>query len=42
MGMVGAINPPTTGNTFDNFQAAASALGTNEPPVSDSVFLTCE
>jgi len=30
MGMVFAINPPSTGNTFSNFQSAASALGSNE------------
>jgi len=32
--MVGSINPPTTGNTHDNFVAAAKAIGSNE--VADS------
>ncbi|KAL5511433.1 hypothetical protein ACEPAH_4649 [Sanghuangporus vaninii] len=32
LGMVGAINAPTTGsNTFDAFQAKAMAIGQNEP-----------
>jgi len=34
--MVGAINAPTTGNTYDAFVAAAKALGSNEIPLSDS------
>ncbi|KAI9455578.1 hypothetical protein BJY52DRAFT_636410 [Lactarius psammicola] len=37
LGMVGSINAPTTGtNTAAAFLAAAKAIGTNEPPVSDS------
>jgi len=36
LGMVGAINAPTTGNTYDAFVAAAKALGSNEIPISDS------
>jgi len=36
LGMVGAINAPTTGNTYAAFQAAAKALGSNEIPLSDS------
>jgi plastocyanin len=35
LGMVGAINPPTSGNTFDAYVAAAKALGSNEPAISD-------
>jgi len=29
--MVGSINAPATGNTYDKFQAAAIALGSNAP-----------
>ncbi|KAH9967864.1 hypothetical protein BC827DRAFT_1168716 [Russula dissimulans] len=36
LGMVGAINAPTTGNTFDAYMAAAKALGTAETSISDS------
>jgi len=36
LGMVGAINAPTTGNTFDAYMAAAKALGTSETAISDS------
>ncbi|KAN0105455.1 hypothetical protein V8E52_011049 [Russula decolorans] len=36
LGMVGAINPPTSGNTFEAYVAAAKALGSNEPAISDS------
>ncbi|KAI0797780.1 Cupredoxin [Abortiporus biennis] len=37
MGMVGAINAPTTGNqTFDGLQAAALAIGGSEPNVPDN------
>jgi hypothetical protein len=31
-----AINPPTSGNTFDAYVAAAKALGSNEPAVGCS------
>jgi plastocyanin len=31
LGMVGSINAPATGNTFDKFQAAALQLGSNAP-----------
>lgn len=34
LGMVGSINAPATGNTFDNFQAAAVKIGSNEVTVS--------
>ncbi|PPQ89132.1 hypothetical protein CVT25_006504 [Psilocybe cyanescens] len=30
-GMVGSINAPSTGNTFDVFQSAAKSLGSNAP-----------
>jgi hypothetical protein len=33
--MVGSINAPATGNTFDVFQAAAKALGTSAPTETD-------
>jgi len=36
LGMVGAINAPASGNTFEAYQAAAKALGANEPAISDS------
>jgi len=36
LGMVGAINAPTTGNTYAAFVAAAKALGANEVPLSDT------
>lgn len=36
LGMVGAINAPSTGNTFDAYVAAAKALGSNEQAISDS------
>lgn len=39
-GMVGAINAPSSGNTFDNFQAAAKALGTAAPQVSNTGAVT--
>jgi hypothetical protein len=32
--MVGSINAPPTGNTFDAFQAAAKAIGASEKTVS--------
>jgi hypothetical protein len=32
--MVGSINAPATGNTFDAFQAAAKAIGGNEKTAS--------
>jgi plastocyanin len=36
LGMVGTINAPSTGNTYDAFLAAAKALGSNETPLSDT------
>ncbi|KAF8271147.1 hypothetical protein EI94DRAFT_1720978 [Lactarius quietus] len=36
LGMVGSINAPTSGNTAAAFLAAAKAIGTSEPTVSDS------
>ncbi|KAH9985574.1 hypothetical protein BJV77DRAFT_108698 [Russula vinacea] len=36
LGMVGAINAPTTGNTYAAFLAAAKALGASEIPLSDT------
>jgi len=36
LGMVGSINAPATGNTFDAFQSAASALGSSEPTETDN------
>jgi len=36
MGMVGSINPPTAGNTFQKFQAAAFAVGAGEKITPDS------
>ncbi|TFK72545.1 hypothetical protein BDN72DRAFT_315797 [Pluteus cervinus] len=37
LGMVGAINAPTTGNfTFQNFMTSALAIGSNEATESDS------
>jgi plastocyanin len=36
LGMTGAINAPTTGNTYAAFLAAAKALGSSEVPLSDS------
>jgi len=35
LGMVGSINAPATGNTFDQFQAAAIALGSSAPTETD-------
>lgn len=34
MGMVGSINAPSSGNTYDSFLAAAKAIGQNEQLVS--------
>jgi hypothetical protein len=34
--MVGSINAPTTGNTYDGFLSAAMAIGANEATVADS------
>jgi plastocyanin len=34
-GMVGSINAPATGNTFDAFHAAAVAIGNSEPTQTD-------
>jgi plastocyanin len=36
LGMVGSINAPATGNTFANFQAAAMAIGSAEPTLTDN------
>ncbi|KAI0003246.1 hypothetical protein BJV74DRAFT_764694 [Russula compacta] len=36
LGMVGSINAPSTGNTYATFLAAAKAIGSSEPSVSDS------
>ncbi|KAI9463391.1 hypothetical protein F5148DRAFT_197344 [Russula earlei] len=36
LGMVGAINAPTTGNTYTSFVAAAKAIGSGETPVPDN------
>ncbi|KAF5387058.1 hypothetical protein D9615_001795 [Tricholomella constricta] len=36
MGMVGSINAPATGNTFDNFKAAALKIGPSEVQESNS------
>lgn len=38
--MVGSINAPSTGNTFDAFKAAAVAIGSSEPKESDSGFVS--
>ncbi|KAH9854005.1 hypothetical protein C2E23DRAFT_884121 [Lenzites betulinus] len=35
-GMVGSINAPSTGNTFDAWQKAAVAVGSNEKALSDN------
>jgi len=35
-GMVGSINAPATGNTFDVFQSAAKALGSSAPTETDN------
>ncbi|PFH52388.1 hypothetical protein AMATHDRAFT_173404 [Amanita thiersii Skay4041] len=41
LGMVGAINAPTTGNnTFEAFMAAALAIGMNEPMEPDNGFVS--
>jgi len=34
LGMVGAINPPTSGDTFEAYVAAAKSLGSNEPALT--------
>jgi len=36
LGMVGSINAPATGNTYDAWLAAAKALGANEVPITDN------
>jgi len=36
MGMVGAINAPASGNTFDSYMAAAVKIGSNEVTQSDT------
>jgi len=40
LGMVGSINAPTTGNTQDNFVAAAKAIGGNAPTEKDNGAVT--
>lgn len=40
MGMVGSINAPSTGNTFDAFKAAALAIGSSETTEPDSGFVS--
>ncbi|KAI0818852.1 hypothetical protein BC629DRAFT_681159 [Irpex lacteus] len=41
LGMVGAINAPTSGNgTFDAYSNAALAIGANEPTVSNTNFVS--
>jgi len=39
MGMVGSINAPSSGNTFDAFKAAALAIGSSEVAEPDSGFV---
>jgi len=39
-GMVGSINAPSTGNTFDNFKAAALQIGSSEPAETDTGFVS--
>jgi len=36
MGMVGAINAPSSGNTFDTFRSAALAIGSAQPAQTDN------
>lgn len=36
MGMVGSINAPTSGNTFEAYQAAAKAIGSSEVTIQDN------
>ncbi|KAF7304734.1 hypothetical protein MKEN_01187500 [Mycena kentingensis (nom. inval.)] len=38
-GMVGSINAPTSGNTHDNFVAAAKAIGSSEQKEDDKGFI---
>lgn len=40
MGMVGSINAPNTGNTFDSFQAAAMKIGSSEVTEQDNGAVT--
>ena len=39
MGMVGSINAPTSGNTYEAFLAAAKAIGNSEAPVGVNISL---
>ncbi|CAL1704120.1 unnamed protein product [Somion occarium] len=39
-GMVGSINAPSSGNTFDNFLSNAKQIGSSEPSISDSGAVT--
>jgi len=36
MGMVGSINAPSSGDTFDKYQAAAKAIGSSEATIQDN------
>ncbi|KAK0483382.1 Cupredoxin [Armillaria novae-zelandiae] len=40
MGMVGSVNAPASGNTFDSFQAAAMKIGSNEATEQDKGAVT--
>ncbi|KAI0336298.1 hypothetical protein GY45DRAFT_387473 [Cubamyces sp. BRFM 1775] len=40
LGMVGSINAPATGNTFDAWQAAAIKVGSSEPVLQDNGFVS--
>ncbi|KAK0228303.1 Cupredoxin [Armillaria fumosa] len=40
MGMVGSVNAPATGNTFDGFQAAAMKIGSSEVTEQDNGAVT--
>lgn len=40
MGMVGSVNAPATGNTFNSFQAAAMKIGSNEAQEQDNGAVT--
>jgi plastocyanin len=39
-GMVGSINAPSSGNTFDSFKAAALQIGSAEPAETDTGFVS--
>ncbi|KAK0459481.1 Cupredoxin [Desarmillaria tabescens] len=40
MGMVGSVNAPSTGNTFESFQAAAMSIGSSETQEKDNGAVT--